>query len=391
MLRIFVSSTVEDFGPVREELKARLEQRSHGAIQVTLSESIDFPVEPGVTSHEACLRAIEGIDVFVLLIGHRFGGHYPDSDKSITWMEWEAALEAAAERGVIVVPLILRAMNDKAREVFKRRSEWKKTTNDDDEIDRQLRKEFPDSKPFVDDLPSVQRFIDAVRKGHEDNWVHTWSGTVDHALAILESRLVAALSAYRARSAGARHVEIGALNTTRALAKVADQAAALAGELKQQKLDRDRAAEQLLAHVEDRRADLFGFTDDDIYNFMLYRRDGDLLRAGPRACDPAMKRRDRSWKVGQGHVGLAAQNNVIMVTGDLRGTDGWKPTRDSERSDARVYVSAIGVPLYLGGDTHRVDGVFIVTSSRLGHFQDKNQRETLTAVALGRILTMLWM
>src|SRR3954447_21910649 len=87
-LTVFLSSTIEDFGHVREEIATRLRARGFG---VRMSERSDFPVTPGVTSHEACLEAVRDSQVFVLLVGHRFGGEYKKQNKSITWREWEEA------------------------------------------------------------------------------------------------------------------------------------------------------------------------------------------------------------------------------------------------------------------------------------------------------------
>ena len=72
-LVVFISSTVEDLDGVRRALKDQLEARG---VEVRLSEDADFPVEPGVSSHDACLRAVRTAHVFVLLVGSRFGGEY---------------------------------------------------------------------------------------------------------------------------------------------------------------------------------------------------------------------------------------------------------------------------------------------------------------------------
>ena len=90
-LVVFISSTVEDLDGVRRALKDQLEARG---VEVRLSEDADFPVEPGVSSHDACLRAVRTAHVFVLLVGSRFGGEYQGQNKSITWREWEEAMDA---------------------------------------------------------------------------------------------------------------------------------------------------------------------------------------------------------------------------------------------------------------------------------------------------------
>ena len=70
---IFISSTVDDLKGIRKKLAKALEQR--GRI-VRCSEDPNFPVEPGMTSHDACLAVVRRCHAFVLLIGARFGGEY---------------------------------------------------------------------------------------------------------------------------------------------------------------------------------------------------------------------------------------------------------------------------------------------------------------------------
>src|SRR5579872_2289836 len=136
---MFVSSTVRDFAPVRRDLKAWLEARQ---IKARLSEQNDFPVSSGVTSHEACVRAVEGCHAFVLLIGHRYGGCIDGSKQSITWREYEAARDL----GIPIIAFVLRVVNEEAARASKR----------------------GDGKPDADSGTDerVFGFIDSIRKGH---------------------------------------------------------------------------------------------------------------------------------------------------------------------------------------------------------------------------------
>src|SRR5438045_1125767 len=109
-LTVFVSSTVRDFGPVRRDLKAWLE--SH-AINARLSEHNDFPVARGVHSHDACLAAIAGCNLYVLLVGDRYGGRYKGTPKSITWREYDEAYE----HQIPMVALVLKSTNDQTMEL----------------------------------------------------------------------------------------------------------------------------------------------------------------------------------------------------------------------------------------------------------------------------------
>src|SRR5262245_53462144 len=99
-LTVFVSSTVRDFAPVRRDIADWLRGR---LIDVRESEDPEFPVDPGVHSQEACLRAIDGCHVLVLLVGWRYGGLFAGTTQSITWREYDEARRL----GVPVVAFVL--------------------------------------------------------------------------------------------------------------------------------------------------------------------------------------------------------------------------------------------------------------------------------------------
>jgi hypothetical protein len=85
----FLSSTIHDFRDLRSALKYYLEQQG---CMVRASEYNDFPKPLNVHSYDACLKAIEGSDYFVLLIGGRVGGRVDGPDgESITQMEYRHA------------------------------------------------------------------------------------------------------------------------------------------------------------------------------------------------------------------------------------------------------------------------------------------------------------
>jgi hypothetical protein len=350
-----------------------------------MSESRDFPVAPGMTSHEACLAAIRDATVFVLLIGQRFGGEFAKQNKSITWREWEEAQGA----GLLVVSLIEQRANSIARKIFierktlEKRYPKAKTAN----LDARLLRKFPDYPPLVHKLPGVQRFIDEVRKGHKENWVHTdWTGTAYDAMRIFDRRCGAALASYHVRETGVRDLANRQTNRLLAFARASSWAALLSADVRAGRKNSWEAQELLLKFVED-RPDLLGFRDGDRYNLMIYFRRGNTLRPGPRVHHPKIRVRNRSWSMGQGHVGLAAKSNALMVSGDMRHTDAWP--RSSTRSDKENYVSCISVPLYFAGNAAEPDGVFVVTSNRLDQFATTDSEEVLTAEILGRMITTI--
>lgn len=381
-LTLFLSSTVEDFGDVRETIARRLRRRGY---VVRLSEEPDFPVEPGVTSHDACLAAVRQSNVLVLLVGQRFGGEYRDQNKSITWREWEEARAA----GLLTIVLIDKDMNELARRIYVRRRELAELAPREREAT--LRAEFPDVRPLVHRLPDVQRFIDVLRKGHIDNWIHaTWRGTAEDAIHIIDRRLGASLVAFAGRQNEVRDVARRRLRNVDAINYVVGVAATLMTRLRAGMGSADEAVEALMSAAAQRRAGLFDFHEDELYNLMLYRRNGDELHPGPRVCHESIVRRGRVWRVDEGHVGAAVKSNSILVTGDLRQTEAWAPREESAEDDSKQYVSAITVPLYLAGAPDRPDGAFIVTSNRVDHFRDLDQAEVLTAQILGRMISCIW-
>lgn len=385
-LVVFISSTVEDLDGVRRELKAALEHRE---IEVRLSEDADFPVEPGFTSHDACLRAVRSSHVFVLLVGERFGGEYQGQNKSITWREWDEAMDA----GLLPVVLVQRQANALAKEIFRARRARVREHPERavDEIDAMLRQDprFADRKPDRHNLPGVQRFIDELRKGHIDNWMHPdWDGTAREALHRIDSRLSAALASCRSRQSGLRELAQEERQRVDALQGLLSATAGLVIEVLAGTTTLDTALRVLLDLVTDHRGRLLGFRDRDHHNFVLYLRVGDELTQRARMCHPAIPRHGRSWHVGQGHVGLAVQRKMLMTGGDIRHTAAWVPSRERP-TDRTYYVSAVSVPFSFRTSVDEPEAVLIATSSRLDHFRSPDQVEVLTVGALANMFSMI--
>ena len=376
-LTIFLSSTVDDLRAVRDEIYQAL---TSCGIHVLKSDSHGFPIESGVTSHQACVEALEHAHVLVSLIAMRYGGATDVAGKSITWLEYDAAREILA----YPIVLIRHDANEIAIRISKRRAEL--SAGDPSlltsELDALLQKEFPDVKPYVHNLPAQQRFIDAVRKGHVDNWVHDWSGTTDDALRHIHDRLASLLSSTIAKSN--RNEERA--NALRGLNDLIVEIP-----LPQSDSDRIAAALRVLRFCEEWRAPLFGFRKQDSYNFMVYRRSGDEMIPGPRSTHPAIPQANRHFKVGQAHVGKAVLQTTPLVTPDVYEPTVWyvDPNAEQAKSDRKHYVSAVSIPLPVEGGTPR--GVFIVTSSRSRHFESPKQAEVLTAITVARILEQLWL
>ncbi len=379
-LTVFVSSTIKDFGPVRRDLKAWLEGRG---INARLSEHNDFPVARGVHSHDACLAAIPGSNLYVLLVGERYGGRYKGTPKSITWREYDEAFG----HEIPMVALVLRSTNDQAIELAKARASGNEARL------TKLKEELPR------DFENVAKLIDTLRKGHRDNWIYMdWDGSLSGATEIIQQTLNNLICDYQGPY---QELVRGAQHAAARAAALRDLQAAtfeLSCSVERGEQPVSDALGRLLALAASARTELFKFDADDVWNLMLYRRDGEMLVPWVRHCDRRIERQERRWMMGEGHVGLAASARTTLIAGDLPLADGFVSGKDA---DAHNYRSAVSVPLFglplaggvhvrkekdkekdkprNGGSTSDALGAFVITSSRLDHFLEPHQPEVLTA------------
>jgi hypothetical protein len=350
-LTVFVSSTVRDFGPVRRDLADWLKTRQ---IDVRESEDPEFPVEPGVHSQEACLRAIEGCHLYVLLIGWRYGGLYQGTSQSITWREYDEARRL----GIPVIAFVL------------------------DEVTDEAIRQADAGRPLGRIDPGIVRFVDAVRKAPRDNWLHLeWDGSCAYLRQCLEARMNALFVAYQRPH---QQLELEARRLAPYVAArmdldfIARKACNAAPGI------RRTLVERLLKRVVRQRAELFGFTDER-YNFVIHQRDGGEMRVFARQHHPAIQVHNRSWPLGVGHVGRAGEDpTAVLVSPNLEHEPGW---HSEYPTDLENYRSAVCVPI-LGPNAAQPSGVLTVTSSRIEHFRALPQLEVLTARSLACIITM---
>lgn len=100
----FISSTIYDFRDLRSALKYFLEQQG---CTVLASEYNDFPKPLDTHTYDACLKALEAADYFILFIGSRVGGWY-DKEKrvSITQQEYRAAYQRHLEGKLKIISFV---------------------------------------------------------------------------------------------------------------------------------------------------------------------------------------------------------------------------------------------------------------------------------------------
>jgi hypothetical protein len=83
-LKVFISSTCYDLKQIRKDLSEFISTLGY---QPIMSELDPFPVDPNVDTISNCIRNVEVADLFVLIIGGRYG-YVLDNGKSITNMEY---------------------------------------------------------------------------------------------------------------------------------------------------------------------------------------------------------------------------------------------------------------------------------------------------------------
>jgi hypothetical protein len=87
--RVFISSTCYDLKYIRENLRYFVKTIGYEPI---LSEDGNVFYSPSQHTHDACLTEIPNTQLFILIIGGRFGGRYHQSANSITNAEYREAI-----------------------------------------------------------------------------------------------------------------------------------------------------------------------------------------------------------------------------------------------------------------------------------------------------------
>lgn len=83
--RIFVSSTYYDLKHVREIIREFIEDLGYESV---LSEFSDIFYRPGDTVQNSCLREISSCDIFIVIVGKRYGSCFSGDSLSITHREY---------------------------------------------------------------------------------------------------------------------------------------------------------------------------------------------------------------------------------------------------------------------------------------------------------------
>ncbi|WP_064967465.1 DUF4062 domain-containing protein [Tenacibaculum ovolyticum] len=161
--RIFVSSTCYDLSEIRDNLYSFIENLGYTPV---FSDKNDVFYHPDLHSHESCIKEIETCQIFILIIGGRFGGKYVyNTDKSIVNAEYDAAKKL----NIPIFTFIKRETHEDHRFFISNRS--KKP-----ELYREL------NYPAIDKQETaikIFEFIDEVRKSDINNAYFTFEFAKD--------------------------------------------------------------------------------------------------------------------------------------------------------------------------------------------------------------------
>jgi len=150
--RVFISSTCYDLSQIRVNLSEFIFNFHYESI---LSERGDIFFHPDLHTHDCCIGEIENCNLFILIIGGRFGGNYKsDIKKSITNAEYEAA----RIKNIPVFTFI-------KREVYEDHRVYQKNKNNKEIIDKII---FP-SIEKQEYAKNIFDFIDSVRLSSVNN------------------------------------------------------------------------------------------------------------------------------------------------------------------------------------------------------------------------------
>ena len=102
--RVFVSSTIRDFGDLRSALRYWLESAGY---DVQLSEYTDFDRRPEADTFEACFANVAASDYYILLVGGERGSWYREDERiSVSRQEFRVASHAAGTRPLRIIVFV---------------------------------------------------------------------------------------------------------------------------------------------------------------------------------------------------------------------------------------------------------------------------------------------
>ena len=159
--KIFVSSTCYDLKEIRDNLYEFIKSIGFSPV---FSDKNDVFYHPDLHTHDACIKEIESCQLFILIIGGRFGGNYKsDKKKSIVNAEYLTAKE-------LNIPMITFVKKD----VNSNHLTYQ--MNKKNEIENKI--QYP-AISKQDDAPNIFEFINDVRLSDLNNAIFEFEFTRD--------------------------------------------------------------------------------------------------------------------------------------------------------------------------------------------------------------------
>ncbi|QKF68574.1 DUF4062 domain-containing protein [Arcobacter venerupis] len=156
--RVFISSTCYDLKHIRENLKFFVKTIGYESV---LSDEGDVFYSPYSHTHESCLKEVETCQLFILIIGGRYGGNFKDTDKSITNNEYKEAVK----QNIPIFTLVEAG-------VYSDHNVYNKNKKDKPNIYKNI------SYPNIDDI-KIFDFVDEVRNNGKNNAIQPFRNFSD--------------------------------------------------------------------------------------------------------------------------------------------------------------------------------------------------------------------
>lgn len=148
------------------------------------------------------------------------------------------------------------------------------------------------------------------------------------------------------------------------------------------KADLEDVVEMVMAPWVECRTEVFLFENGNaLYNFGVYllRDEDQLLHKFWRRNDDRIVAENRSWRIGDGHIGHCFMKNQPLFAKDAFGGDYTEATAPDRETDKDYYRSMVAAPIKV--DDTPV-GVIIVTSSQPQQFIDTLHKPIVELIAL---------
>ncbi len=170
---------------------------------------------------------------------------------------------------------------------------------------------------------------------------------------------------YQEEITGTREIQL----TFYKILKSTELSLAAINQIDKQKKDLIQIFENILNPWIQERSDIFWFKDGEaFYNLAIYLFNPTIqeLELKFRKCDNRIKRSDRNWGVGVGHVGVCFSRKETSFTNDAIKSPDLTNQETKRIEDKNYYKSVIAEPIW---DYNDIIGVFIVTSSKAEQFE----------------------